>query len=236
MRNCLIALTLAVAFLVAANVKADLVTTDYGAATFSTTTYTDNGGYSVIILGSDGQGFDAQGKPTNAPGQTRSFNFTITAEDLLGATVEMNSFNNGNSNVNGGNSDFWLTTNQAGTITIKFQDEGLDSFYLYSSSRANPVDLTVTAWGVDSDGQSMMIAQLIQQTGTSQTTDSLAFFGFLAYEGYSITSITLTTQANSGTTIGVGDQFPAAVPAPGTMMLMGLGLAGLGAARARRRK
>ena len=251
------ALVFAVLCLVASNVRADFVSGDL---CFTS----DRESYLGGVHGSDwvffSVGEHTGGKGSN-PWTQWTYVITNELEDFTMGAIYSNNFNgNGHSGAGTGeagvlgNGTGYMSHNSANNFTMSFMDPFVDSFYINltpwsSYSAADAFDLTVSYW--DSDN-------VLQTVTTKQTfTDSTPFLGFTLDNGAYLASVFFTSigTGNNGYLIGgmgFGDngfyehnpdilQPPTdggttATPEPATMLVVGLGLAGLGFARARRRK
>ena len=131
---------------------------------------------------------------------------------------------------------------QTGTTTMTFNIDGLDGTFV------NSFYMTFADWAGNLSGLSITVNGTYTET-FSPTKEMDFFLGFVipGADEY-IQSITIAATAGSGSaaygnvSVGLGalglvakDQ-PDATPEPTTLAIIGLGLAGLGVARARRRK
>ena len=233
MKHSMITLALAISFLVAANVQAGLVTF-----------YDNKDAYFANTLQSD---WAFSGNITDFhPGGKDSFGWTFgmtnTATNSTDSAVLR--FTNYNGNVNNQNSVSRPTVNNglasfgdnsAGIGSMSFDADGasIGSFYFNIKAHSGSgVPFIVTVW--DSLGQSHMYSDF-----ASHVNDVL-FFGFAFDEGVHLERFQIQALGNSGSNPGfwVTDMGfrGAAIPEPGTLAVLGLGLAGLGVARRRMKK
>jgi len=257
-RNYIITLALAVSFLVAANVRADLITFYGNNKTNVEAYFTNAQAYDIWNFG-------------NFEGQTNDNTFVASnGADSLNGRIVMSNTNGNGGGYNFGNASegtIQLAHNTARTTTISF-DYGsnysgslLQSFYFTTGIHDNAsYGMSVIAHGIDADGKA------IKYTDTYQalTKDNLGFWGFTIDEGY-FTSFEIQVTSGNGngglddfwiasgaggwdnpfnpgkpyippTLPPIGDGPDAATPEPATLAMLGLGLAGLGIARRRMKK
>ena len=249
------ALVFAVSFLVATNVRADLISGDL---TFTT----DRSIYLEGIHGSDWT-FSAIGEHTGGQGKNPWTQWTYEFSHELGNTaagaIYSERFNGNGANGEGrgeaGVSDFgtgYMAHNSANNFTMSFNESFVDSFFINltpwsSYSAADAFDLTVSYWDSNS---------VLQTVTTQQSfTDSTPFLGFNLDNGAYLASVyfaSIGTNNNGYLIGGMGfadngfyelntdisrpytgnnDDSATATPEPATMLVVGLGLAGLGFVR-----
>ena len=251
------ALVFAVLFLVVTNVRADLVV---GELLFTTDRDTYLGGvhgsdwvFSDIGIHSGGQGGN--------PWTQWTYVFSSEHGDAASGAIYSNNFNgNGANGAGTGNATVTgigtgtMYHNSANNFKMTFNESFVDSFFINltpwsSYSAANAFDLTISFW--DSSGA-------FQTVTTKETfTDSTPFLGINLDEGAFLASVYFASigTGNNGYLIagmGFGDSGfyelnpdidhpfgndgSAATPEPATMLVVGLGLAGLGLVRTHRKR
>jgi len=234
--NYIISLILAVAFLVAVNVRAEIVT-----SYTNWDTYKELAGPSEWALIGSAE-FDKKKAPYE-----NSFTLTNVFELYYGngsevrtlqGTYRMNSWDGMGAGYNhtlhgtpGMDTGMHFSHNSANQFGIAVPDGYINAFYLNVGTHAN-----------ESSTEGMYDITFYDTGGHAvQTIKSIAFgfTGFIFAEGNSLSRFEITTQGNKNTgyffdfVLGDGS---VAVPEPTTLAVLGLGLAGLGLARARRRK
>ena len=252
------ALVFAVLFLVATNVRADLISGDL---LFTTDRDTYLGG----VHGSDwifsGIKEHTGGKGGN-PWTQWTYNITSTLENTTTGAIYSNNFNgNGASGAGTGEAGVsvigtgYMSHNSANNFKMSFDDPFVNSFYINltpwsSYSAADAFDLTILYWDSDSVLQTVTIKQTF--------TDTTPFLGINLDNGAYLASVffaSIGTGNNGYLIAGMGfgdngfyDHNPdidhpptdggsvTVTPEPATMLVIGLGLAGLGLAARRKRK
>ena len=235
MNKHILTLTLAVTFLVACNVQASIISVFYADSRDS---YFERAGASQWAFAGVDQSYNA-----SAPWQ---FNFSLvnlfTEERVDGGNVHMNTWNgNGNGYVGqnlsvsdgvgitiGHNSANWAQ------VSFNTNEVQLSSFFIDQATHSNGFDrLDITVTATDGWKEWEESVSIMKGVGSS-------WFGFIFDEGVFLREITYVIHGTNNTgfgnsLIGFGDG-TAVVPAPATLAVVALGLAGLGYVRARRKK
>ena len=251
----LLSFVFAVSLLVGATVRAEYVSGDL----FFTT---EKSNYLEGVHGSD-WAFAAIGEHSGGQGKNPwtqwTYDFSHAIEGTATGAIYSERFNGNGANGEGRGiaqvSDIGTGTmahNSANNFTMSFNESFVDTFYISltpwsSYSAADAFDLTVKYW--DKDGT--------LQTVTTQQTfkDDSPFLGFKLDEGAFLASVYFSSDGtnNNGYLIGgmgFGDTGlyrppvptdndggdTATTPEPATMLIVGLGLAGLGGLATRRRR
>jgi hypothetical protein len=246
--NYLVKLVLAVSFLVAANVRADIITV-YGTndveAYFETaasshwmfgdltkidTKHGQEWGFSLLNTDTDAEAWGTI-KSCQHTGNAGGFTFGSTGDPGTMSIAHNTTLVAG------------ITFDLNGIVTT---DSFIDSFYFTLAAHDNSHDSFVNVTATSANGESI---QVRQQASVGM------FFGFTLDEGYftefaiTITDINGKIKNNGGfdnLLIGLGDSGwynfvdrpgydDAATPEPATMLVFGLGLVGLGLARRNRK-
>ena len=223
-KNYIMGLVLAVSFLVATNVKADVLNW-----------YSDKDTYMSSVAPSDWTfGTFTQDGNGQSP---RVWNFTmLNAESSESGKLTMSVFNGAGGLMEapqGGSSTITFWHNSANNFDISFGNANfVDSFYMSVKPHSD--------W---SAAINFLVTAAYWYNGTMYTTDAITidtsnpFFGITLEEGAYLAAINFksTGTPNNGYKIeaGLGG---AATPEPATLAVLGLGLAGLGIARRRMKK
>jgi hypothetical protein len=260
----------AISFLVATNVKADVITsimhcsnTNIGLQAFDNSQIADY----FAVAGSSDWVF---GNFQSADKHHHNFSFNVTNTETKEVVLGTLASGQHTGNAGGFLDSAFDRGVAAGTValshntstwsTMSFVLDAVESFansfYVYFDTHRNSMDGWINMVATVSDGSTVTLSQ--------QAFATTAFFGFTVDEGLHFTGFEITVTDEQGVSknnggfhnlmVGFGDsgwntyvpELPvitppgepgdSAVPAPATLAIVGLGLAGLGFARARRNK
>ena len=223
-------LVCAVLFLFAANVQADFVNV-----------YSDSSDYKNAVVASDWSFtyFNQTGGDNSFTDW--AFGFKNEADGTGTGTIKATNFN-GNGKNDGKDAkivglELQTSHNSANDVLFSFDGNNyIDSFFFSMNPHSNSSSTgTISLWATyDLDGE------VIKSEEVTFNPVYDVFFGIALEEGAILKTIewSITNNKNTGffLTAGFGSDAPASTPEPATLAILGLGLAGLGYARTRRRK